>query len=89
MAVVGFEIGQQRGRYRLLSLLAALLPEPDSRPAGVEIAVAEVEGALAAGAGHEVEPDEQHVQARIVAGEPDGVDELDDLPVIEGPAPTA
>ena len=44
-----------------------------------------VERALAAGAGLEVEADEQQVEVRVAAREADGVGELCDLKVGRGP----
>ncbi|MGI9028376.1 MAG: hypothetical protein ACR2HP_00070 [Ilumatobacteraceae bacterium] len=70
----------------MLALVAVLLAEPDGGPAGVEVGPAEVEGALSAGAGLEVEPDQQQVEAPVAAGEADRVGELGDLPVVQGAA---
>lgn len=78
--------GDERGRGRLFALGVVLLPEPHGGPGGVDVAASEVEGALASGAGLEVEPDEQQVEVRVGAGGPDGVGEVGELPVVEGPS---
>ena len=94
-SIVAFAICSMRdherdegGRGRLFALGVVLFPKPDGGPGGVDVAASEVEGALASGAGLEVEPDEQQVEARVGPCAPDGVDEVGELPVVEGPSST-
>lgn len=59
-----------------------LLAKPDRGAIWVDVAVSEVEGALDAGSGLEVEPEEQQVEVRVAASGPDGVGEIAQLSII-------
>lgn len=85
-SVVSDEGGEERRRDGLLALVAALLAEPERGSSKVEVGGAEVECALSAGAGLEVEPDQEQVEGGVTAGEAEGVGEIGDLLVVEGPA---
>ena len=65
-----------------------LLAEPDRGPFKVDVASPEVEGALAAGPGLEMEADQRQVEVGVGAGSPDGVGEVGQLPIVEGAAST-
>ncbi len=76
----------ERGREGLFAV-AAFLAQPDRGPGRVEVADPQVQGALAAGAGFEVEADQQQVEVGVVAGGPDSADELGQLGVAQRPPP--
>jgi len=75
--------GDERGRRGLLALGVVLLAKPKRCSPRVDVAVPEVERALAAGAGLEVEPDQEKVPVGVGAGGSDCVGELGELPVVE------
>jgi len=86
---VTLEQRDQRRRDRLFAFAVALLAQPDGRSCRVEVAAAQVQGAFAAGAGLQVEPHDEQVEVGVAAGGADGVDQLGQLVVVEGPASAA
>jgi hypothetical protein len=80
---VALEGGHEGRRDGLFAFEPELLPQQRRGPAAVEVAEAEVEGALAAGAGLEVEPDQQQVEVRVLARGAHGVERFGQFGVVQ------
>jgi hypothetical protein len=70
----------------LFAFNAELLAKPNGGAWPVKVAQPQVERTFASSPRFEMEPDEQQVKVRILAGGPDRVDDFAQLAVIEGTA---